>query len=275
MIAGTWILVLLPLLGVLNAAEWSSSVPVPTVFEYRGTVRTLDDTFLNNNAVYQPLVFCTGVVLLFSRERGRRRARLDWTRRWGVLCSYVVLLLSATQVLFIAALVLAGIAAVFQSMPLKYQPEVTQLFVNVSSSYLLYGAHPMGAAGAVLVAFSSVVILLACVALFDALRSSGPQRLAALLLVPLGLFSLIHLGHVARYCLGWSDVFLNKVFRYEQYFWPEALAGRNAAMWADRGDFLMEAAKWCIVLMAAVWLTIAQLVAWRESSSSSGDHGVR
>src|SRR5258708_39251522 len=90
--------------------------------------------------VYPLLVFCIGVVLLFSKERGRRGDRLDWTRRWGVLCSYVVLLLSAAQVLFIAALVLAGVTALFLSMPLKYQPPVTPLFVQLSTAYPRYGA---------------------------------------------------------------------------------------------------------------------------------------
>src|SRR5687768_7166083 len=132
-LAGAWVLVLLPLMDVLTASGWASSAPVPTVFDFRGTVRTLDDTLLCGTGVYQPLVFCIGVVLLFSKERGRRGGKLDWTRRWGVVCSYVVLLLCAVPVLFIGALVLAGIAALFQSMPAKYQPGVTQLFVDVST----------------------------------------------------------------------------------------------------------------------------------------------
>src|SRR5687768_567204 len=121
-LAGVWILVLLPLMDVLEISGWTSRVPVPTVVDYRGTVRTLGDTLVAYPNVYQPLVFCIGVVLLFSKERGRRRGQLDWTRRWGVGCSYVVLLLSATQFLFIVALVTLGIAAVFQSIPLKFQP---------------------------------------------------------------------------------------------------------------------------------------------------------
>src|SRR5687767_2120990 len=109
MLAGAWILVLLPLMNALSAFGWASSVPVPPVFDFRGPL-TLDNTFLYHMLLYESLVFCIGVVLLFSKERGRRRSKLDWTRRWGVICSYVVLLLSAVQVLLIAALVLAGIA---------------------------------------------------------------------------------------------------------------------------------------------------------------------
>ena len=208
-------------MDALQDFGWASSVPVPTVFDFRGTVRTLDETLLCYLGVYQPLIFCIGVVLLFSNERGRRRGRLDWTRRWGVICSYVVLLLSAAQVLFIAALVLAGIAAIFQSMPPKYQPAVTQLFVDVSTFYLRYGPYPKNIAGVVLVAFSSIAILLACIPLFDALRSSGSKRAAAILLAPLALFSLMHLAQVGRYCLGFSSATSDRRFS----LWSVFLAG--------------------------------------------------
>src|SRR5688572_2302698 len=129
MLAGAWVLVLLPLMDALKAFEWAPFVPVPNLFGSHGTVSTLDDTFVTNLYVYPPLAFCIGTVLLFSKERGRRRGRLDWTRRWGVLCCYVVLLLSAVPVLAISALVLVGISAIFLSMPPKYQPESTQWFV--------------------------------------------------------------------------------------------------------------------------------------------------
>src|SRR5687768_13503858 len=67
MLAGTWILVLLPLMDVLQAFKWASRVPVPTVFDFRGTVRTLDDMLVSFPGVYSPLVFCIGGVLLFSK----------------------------------------------------------------------------------------------------------------------------------------------------------------------------------------------------------------
>src|SRR5688572_8914546 len=109
-LAGAWLLVLVPLMDALKIFEWASSVPVPSPFDARIAPGTLDQSLLCD-WVYQPVVFCIGVVLLFAKERGRRPAPLDWTRRWGVLCSYVVLLLSATQILFIGALVLVGISA--------------------------------------------------------------------------------------------------------------------------------------------------------------------
>jgi hypothetical protein len=243
------------------------------VFDFREAVVTLDDTLLSFRGVWEPLAFCVGVVLLFSKERGRRRDRLDWTRRWGVLCTYVVLLLSATQVLFVAALVLTGVAAIFQSIPLKYQPEVTPLFIRVSTTYMRYGPHPMGAAGVVQVAFASIVILLACLPLFDALRSSGPRRLAAALLVPLALFSLVHLAQVAPFFLGISTG--TDFFHYAAYFWPEPVVGRIADPPAGRvapgsvGAFLAELVKWCVVLGIAVWLSVAQLAAIRRREETA------
>lgn len=279
MLAGAWILVLLPLMDALNALGWTSSIPVPTVFDIRGAVRTLDQTLICWGSVYQPLAFCIGVVLLFSRERGRRRGRLDWTRRWGVICSYVVMLLSAVPVLLLGALVLVGIAAVFLSMPLKYQPGITQLFVEVSTVWLRYGPYPTNISGVVLVAFSSITMLLACVPLFDALRSGGRKWVAASLLAPLALFSLMHLGQAAGYCLGFSSMSLDAVSPPGVYFRPHLLVGYISgnsiyALWWGSSlssiAFAVEATKWCIVVAIAVWLSIARLAAWRQGRKARG-----
>lgn len=274
MLAGAWVLALLPLMDALQAFGWASKVPVPTVFDFRGTVRTIDETFAC--FVYQPIVFCIGVVLLFSKERGRRPNRLDWTRRWGILCGYVVLLLCAVQIAFIVALVLVGIGAIFQSMPLKNQPGVTRMFVELSSGYLRYGAYPRDISVVVLVSFSSIAILLACIPLFDALRSSGSKRLAAILISPLALFALLHLVQAARFSL-FSTV-NPTLFLLGIYFRPQVLGSLlassdpnnsflTAARWtvpnATFGDFVVEAAKWCIMLAIALWLNTAQLAAWR------------
>ena len=270
MLAGMWVLAFLPLIDVLNAFGWSASVPVPAILDPGNTVRPLNETLVWWPGVYPPLVFCIGVVLLFSKERGRRRGRLDWTRRWGVICSYVVLLLSAVPVLFICSLVLAGISAIFMAMPLKYQPGVTHLFTELSTNYLRYGPYPKGIASVVLVAFSSIAILLACVALLDALRSSGPKRPAAILLAPLALFALMYLGQAAGYRLS-SGTTSPDVLRYGIYFRPDLLAkgiadlpsGPNVSGPAFT-PFLGEAAKWCVVLGIAVWLSVAQLTARRR-----------
>jgi hypothetical protein len=255
----------------LQAVEWASKVPVPRVFDFRGTIRTLDDTLICFSGVYQPLVFCMGVVLLFSKERGRRGNRLDWTRRWGVLSSYVVFLLSAVQVLFIAALVSAGLAALFYSMPLKYQPGVTQLFVKVSWGYLRYGPYPKEVSVAVLAAFSSIAILLACIPLFDALRSSTPRWVATIFVAPLALFALMHLAQVVGYGLGFWSITPMEVVSLAVYFRPQLLLRQIAGVpmgWLapnwTLGDSLVEGAKWCILLGIAVWLSISQLAAWRR-----------
>lgn len=266
MVAGAWVLVLLPVMEVLRTFGWDSRVPVPAVFDFRGTVRTLGDTLLSY--VYEPLVFCVALVLLFSKERGRRGGRLDWTRRWGVLCCYVVLLLSAAQVLFIAALVLVGIAALFQAMALKYQPGVTPLLVKVSTAYLRYGPYPKDVSAIVLVVFSSVAVLLACVPLYDALRSSGSRRVAAALVGPLGAFAVVHLAQAGRAFLGFARVISMEGELYPIYFTPGALVGRVAMTFgfdgsgAAFGVVFVEAVKWCVLVVVAVWLSVAQLGAW-------------
>ena len=275
LLAGMWVLVLLPLMGVLQVTEWTSEIPVRTPFDYGCFVRTLEDTFVCGYGVFEPLVFCIGVVLLFSKERRPRRNRLDWTRRWGVLCTYVVLLLSAANILILPALVLAGIAAFYLRMPLKYQPGVTEWFVKVSTTYLRYGPIPKESSGLVLVAFSSITMLLACIPLFNALRSSGPKWIAALLLAPLGLFALIHLGEVIHHVLGFLLANPGDIFSFGIYFRPQMLVRRLAGQstqWITRwivtgstlNDLLEEAGKWCIVLVIAVWLSIAQFAAWRR-----------
>lgn len=269
-LAGAWILVLLPLMDALRMSGWASSVSVPNVFGFPGSI-TLDETLLCNKSmrVFQLLLFCIGVVLLFSRERGRQRCRMDWTRHWGILCSYVTLLLAVAPILFISALVLAGIACLFMSMPLKYEPWPTQSFVDVSTAYLRYGPGPKNITGAVLIAFSSTAILLACISLFDALRSSGPKWPAIILLAPLALFSLMHIAQAGQYCLGFSSATSAEIYQYELYFRPDLPLGDIAALPEHLsvsellfdGSFL-EVAKWSIVLAIAVWLSIAQFAAW-------------
>jgi hypothetical protein len=165
-------------------------------------------------------------------------------------------------ILFIASLVMAGIAALFYGMPLEYQPAVTPLFVHLSTSYLLYGAHPMYGAGLVVVAFSSITVLLACFPLFDALRSSGSKRMAVILLSPLVLFSLVYLAYVGRYCLWvFGAPGAEDVFQYSTYFNPASLVGSTVSV---------ESVKWCIVLVIAVWLSFAQVAAsWKRRTAKA------
>jgi hypothetical protein len=281
MLAGAWVLVLLPLMDALHEFGWADKIRVPAVFESEGSFHALADTFLFSPWVYPPLIFCIGVVLLFSKERGRRHGQLDWTRRWGIICSYVTFLLCAAPILWMTALYGNGIAAIFLSMPPKYQPGMTQFLVDVCWRYLRYCPCPKPISDVVVVAFSSTAILLACVPLFDALRSSGPKRLAALLPAPLALLSLMHLVQVGWGCLHFSGVAPADIARYEVYFCPDVMmvAGlpANPMAWGSGlSIFLAEAAKWCIVLAIAVWLSIAQFAAgWRRTVTSERPSTVR
>ncbi len=291
-LAGAWVLASVPVVEAIKALGWAARMPVPNVFGFPGTVRTLDETFAFTLGVYEPLAFCVGVALLCAKERGRRgRPRLDWTRRWGVLCAYVTLLLSAAPVLFIGALVLAGISALFLAMPLEHQPGVTQLLVTLSTGYMWYGPQPKAVASLVVVASSSLAVLLACVPLFDALRSTGAKRAAgaaraagnsraaraaAILLAPLALFAVMHLAQAGRYGLGFSNVSPADVDRYAVYFSPELLVGVIARLATGQpvpgsvlGASFVDAAKWCIVLAIAVWLTVARLAAWRRGKETT------
>jgi hypothetical protein len=70
------------------------------------------------------------------------------------------------------------------------------------------------------------------------------------------------------------------VYPFTVYFSPRlplsALAGLPHRRWgwpvpADfpPGSLAIESAKWCIVLAIAMWLSVAQLLAWRRGSSPS------
>ena len=125
-----------------------------------------------------------------------------------------------------------------------------------------------------LIAFSSITILLACVPLFDALRSSGPRIPAIIVLTPLALFSLMHMAQAGQYCLGVSSVTSEEIYRYGYYFRPDLLVRDLAALlagvslWDLLDGSLVEIIKWCIILTIAVWLSIAQFVAWWRGISS-------
>jgi hypothetical protein len=262
-------------MDVLTTFGWASAVPVPRVLDARAAVNTLDETLFCSPGVYLPSVFCAGVVLLFANERGRRPGRLDWTRRWGILSTYVVFLLSAAQFLFLVALVMTGIAALAQSIALKYQPAATPLLVRVSTTYLYYGPCPMERAAAVRAAFSSAAVLLACVPLLGALRSSGPKRLAVVLVAPLALCALAYLVQAGRYGLGFARTNPWDTTLPGGFFWPTPLVGRVANAFgfhefaATPGVVFVEAVKWCTVLAIAMWLTLAQLATWRRPADKT------
>jgi hypothetical protein len=276
MLVGVWLWVLLPLMEFLKAFEWTSSLRVPAIFELGGHLRRLDETFLSNLRMYQLLLFCMGAGLIFSKERGRRRGRVDWTRRWGVFGSYIVMFLGVMNLVLVTLLVLVGIAALCLSIPPRFQPGKTGLFINISAGWLRYGLYPStDASYNVFVAVSAIVVLLACIAIFDALRSCGSKWIAAIVLSPLVIFSLLHLFHVARSCLPSSGREEGDVYWLAMYFQPQILVRRITGVsewglpdeWLPKpvlSEFLVEGAKWGVVFLIAVWLTVAQVLAWRR-----------
>lgn len=276
MLFGVWLWVLLPLMEFLKAFEWTSSLRVPAIFELGGHLRRLDETFLSNFRVFQLLLFCMGAGLIFSKERGRRRGRLDWTRRWGVFGSYIALFLGVMNLALVTLLVLVGIAALCLSIPPRFQPAETGLFINVSAGWLRYGLYSSSDASYnAFVAVSAVVVLLACIALFDALRSCGSKRIAAIVLSPLVVFALMHLWHLARSCLSSSGREEQDFYWLAMYFQPQIMVRQITGVsewkmpdkWLPKpvfSEFLAEGAKWGVVFVVAVWLTVAQVLAWRS-----------
>jgi hypothetical protein len=278
---GLWILVLLPLVDVLKATGWASQILAPTIYHFPDSNRPLEQSLLVELRTDQPLLFCIGVVLLFAKERRPRPYRLDWTRRWGIICSYVVLLLSIARTLFSIPLALVGVGifGLFVSMPRRFQPWFVDLLGKISIAGVNHGP-PKPVVTAVLAAFSSVTVLLACVPLYTALHSSYPKRLEprlikslpAMLVAPLALFALMHLAQAAVYSTGGSGVTFKTVESYVVYFHPQmifqAIQSRAAGMNLSGWDLIaskIEATKWCTVLTITIWLTIAQVATWRHN----------
>lgn len=259
MVAGAWVLVFVPLVAVLQAQGWDESIPVPTFFRVQGTM-ALNDSYVE--WVYEYLTFCIGVVLLFAKERNRHRNPIDWTKRWGVIASYGVAALGFAQFVLLAALVIAGIAAMCQSMPRSEQPAATELLVTIGTTLIYYGPQPSRFGDAALPAFSGVVVLLACVPLFDALRSTGSKIWAFILLAPLALAAVLQIGLALEHAVrpGPLSTALYSVF---YYFNVVLLAGgfAEAKSWSLGAQFISEAVKWLSVLAIAVWLSIAQFAA--------------
>jgi hypothetical protein len=274
MVAGVWILALLPLWDAVRLAESISNLPIPNVLGLH-TPLVLSESFLSDMSSYLYVMFCIGVVLLFSKERGRRPGRLEWTRRWGVLCTYVVFLLNVVRVLSLYAIILAVIYRTLMSIPPRYQPEETQLFARVCSACFHYVPLAPDSLGAVIVAFSSVVVLLACVPLFDAMCSCGSKRLAIALLSPLAAFALVDLCQFGKFCLGLTVRSRVEFILVPTYFRPYLLVegpaqfgGVHWFTWeSPTGEFAAEAVKWCSVLAIAILLSIAQFRAWRRRNT--------
>lgn len=124
----------------------------------------------------------------------------------------------------------------------------------------------------VLAIVSAIVVLLAGVPLFQALRSTGPRWLALALLIPLGLGAVFQLLEVRAYCLlPISNMNIS-------FFYLDVLALGDVArvLWLDlRGadSFRIEnlmtinVVRWTSVLVTTLWLTCAQVASWRRRES--------
>jgi hypothetical protein len=266
MLAGVWILTLVPLMSALLTFGWASDIPVPTFFKVQGS-QSLAGSFLPLS--YACFTFCIGIVLLFAKERNRQPHRLDWTRRWGIITSYLVLFLGIPTFAFITALVAIGIAALFLSMRAVDQPPFTGFLTHLGTAFIYYGPNPGPLLYLSLVVFSSAAVLLACVPLYNALRSSGPKELALILLAPLVIGSLVQFAYVAQYSVNPASAPTSTLGYF--YFAPNVLLSR----FTYRGgnpfvvgrasatplEFIIECTKWFAILAIAIWLTIAQIAA--------------
>lgn len=263
MLAGVWLLVLLPLMAALRALN--IEVPVPPVFDYLPPLRNTDETLMSNFQLFESLVFCVGMVLLFAKERGRQKNAWDWTRRWGVFVSYVVFVLIISSFLLICGLVGIGISAMFISQPPLYQPPITQPLLSASAFLLLYGPHSGTAAYLWQIVFASMLVMLACARMFDAMQSTGRKRLAMILLAPLVLFAIVHLLQTAWYVIDPNSGVIESVSQI--YFSPGWIGSGGSVVRYFPRLHSQEALKWACVLAIALVLTTAQINSWRYDRS--------
>lgn len=267
MLAGIWVLVCMPLVSVMMELRWDVTFPWPSPFGRYAAGGTLLDSFVTS--VFSIVAFSAGVVLLFSKERSRQLNKLDWTRRWGVIMSYLAFLLGLGSLSTIVGLVLSGIGAVFTSIPLRFQPSYTDLVVALGTKIIYYGPKPSPITWVSLTAFSSCAVLLACVQLFNALLSCGSKRWALSLVIPLGLACLWNFWQCIRYHFLITPTGFGPA-DYESLLFGDRMLVRNIlTWWSSVGWTLLDrhtmrtGLQWLIVLAIAARLTIAQLFSYR------------
>ena len=283
-VAGLWVLALMPLMDIGTALGVWEALPIPMVFPGDAFSLPLNGTLAEYTWTH--LVFFIGVTLLFAKERGRRPNRLDWTRRWGLLSSAGVLVLGYATYGIILSLVSIGIAALFFSLPLENQPASTLLFHDFGTFTAHYG--PMVGWGSnggdhgifVVVANSTLCILLACGPLWNALRATTGSRWPAIvLIVALGLMALGQLGMIG---IEYGKFLINPpangldddpapLFFYAPY--PPSLFILNPSVLIETSPLAPFAfdlgrathvLKWLVIVAAAAWVTAAQVLAWRR-----------
>ena len=283
MLLGVWLIVLMPTVAVLNTLRLAEQIPIPSLI---GTVRSLDDTYFADGGVFAVVMFASGVAMLLSPERGRRQSGLDRAFPWGILGCYLVMLLTFVTLLVVPVLTLAGVSALFMSIPPAFQPEMTGLLATLSSGYLRFAPMPDVWSELLLATISTFVILLASVPIHAALRSTGLRVWAHLILVPVIGLGLIHLVRVAVVAIDGPRATNAFLGINHWYFHPWQLSSGVGAI--VRGGysfasfhqpstiayFYPEVVKWGVFLLIAIWLSIAQLRA-RARQTRSGLNELR
>lgn len=269
MLAGAWVMVLIPLVAVLQWLRLDQVIRVPMT-AYTGDL-LLQDSFVT--IVYTELVFCIGVALFFAGERGRRPHWLDRTKRWGVFVTCLVLLLTFANLSLIISLVMIGISASFMSLPVGNQPAITPLFTELGAALARYGPHGTDESYVAESALSALGVLLACVPVYQALRCTGARSLAWILVVPLAATALVHIGYCALWFLEFALPRASEppAFFFQPGNLTSSLAQLSSGVNGRYGLLLNvahEGLKWLPFVGIALWFSLAQVRVWRRAPTS-------
>lgn len=218
-VAGLWVLVLLiPLPAVLTAVLPPSEPFGPYTF-----TDAFRYWYLESYApmIWAPVVFCMGMVLIFSRERGTRPRRLDRVRRWGGISAWVLLPVTALAVSGITLLVIAGIR---NQVGPPGDPAFAAFARRFSVTWSDWGFIAMQFLSAGLVLMMGLV-------LYDALVRCGSKGLARLM-VGVGL-PLVALQVVFTIFYAAGAAWAEDIIQWEGFFHPYPLAN-GAIEWYYR-----------------------------------------
>jgi hypothetical protein len=288
-IAGLWVLVGMSLISVLRAYGVLSQIPFPSLLHAYHPDSTLRDTLLFDTRLHVDLLFGIGVTLLFAVETGRRRSRLEWTRRWGLFMTAIAVFINVSGLTLIVGLVTVGVSAVFYGMPLRNQPPITPSLIDIGAGMLYYLPQPGRASEVVVVIAASLAVLLACVPLGNALRSTfpNPRRVRFLVLLPLAglaIPALWHLAEIAHH--GYEQITFtppatgltfgpySDAILHNSFFLPELLSNPRFFGRQQSGPRVVgEHVKFVTVLAMAIWLTTAQILARRRRAAGGNEKG--
>ncbi|MEM1013244.1 MAG: hypothetical protein AAGI46_13625 [Planctomycetota bacterium] len=267
MLAGCWVLALIPVPWLYFGFGLAERTPVPALFEYGMNSRRLEDTFFFNIAPL--LFFVIGCALLLSPERGRRKARVDGIRRWGVLSVYIVFIYNFFLDFLVVGLVGLGIASLLFSLPLEQQPWYSYPVAAISVFYIWYA--PQGFSDLAFYtsyALSGFTVLFATPFLINALRSVFSKRRSWIALVLGCAIGFLALCQIASFPSLYFDHWSERWIPSSQYFFGiELWSGNRPTRWIEsfirrlqlfRIDEIAAIVKSVIVLVVAIALASAQ-----------------